>query len=84
MSLKENPIFVQLNLLEYGNDQNFWREKSRWIRFEEAAEEVPGRWSKPHVSTLTHSSIEEVLNLLNEGKIILDVDLNQLNKIAGY
>ena len=55
----------------------------RWIRFEEQAEDVLGRWSKPHVATLTQTSIEELKELLVNGKMMFDLMLTDMKEIAG-
>ena len=51
-----------------------WREKSRWVKFEEEYEEGGKRWSKPHVATLSLHSLFELRVLLMNGTIILDMD----------
>jgi hypothetical protein len=55
----------------------------RWIRFEEQAEDVLGRWSKPHVATIPHTAIYDLRDLLINGKMILDVLLTNIKEIAG-
>ena len=42
-----------------------------------------GRWSKPHVATLTQTSIEDLKELLHNGKIMLNANLNDMIEIAG-
>ena len=55
----------------------------RWIRYEEQAEDVLGRWSKPHVATLPQTSIDELKSLLQDGKMMIDVLLSDIKEIAG-
>ena len=55
----------------------------RWIRFEEQAEDVPGRWSKPHVATLPQTSIEELKDLIVNGTMMIDVLITDVKEIAG-
>lgn len=57
--------------------------KSSWIRFEEQAENVSGRWSKPHVATLLQTSIDDLKELLKESVIMLDVLFTDVKEIAG-
>lgn len=86
MSLSVNeipPLFVQLDQLEHKDDQQTWNEKARWIRYEEQAEDVPGRWSKPHVATLPQTSIDDLKDLLIDGKMMFDVQLSDMKEIAG-
>ena len=56
---------------------------SRWIKFEEHAEDVLGRWSKPHVTTLTQTSIDDLNHLIQEGVIMLDLPISSIQDIAG-
>ncbi len=77
------PLFVQLDQLEIGNEYYFWKEKARWIRFEEQAEDVLGRWSKPHVATIPQTALDELKDLLTDGKMIFDVLLTDMKEIAG-
>ena len=43
------------------------------MRFEEIAETVLGRWSKPHVATLVQTALLDLKDLLNTGVILLNV-----------
>lgn len=90
MSLTVNeipPLFCELDELLHSPTQpnlyEFWKEKARWIRFEEQAEDVAGRWSKPHVATLSHTSIDELKDLIRSGIVILDVLFTDMKEIAG-
>jgi hypothetical protein len=88
MSLSVNeipPLFVQLDQLEQKEDADTptWNEKARWIRYEEQAEDVLGRWSKPHVATLAQTSIDELKHLLTDGKMMFDLLLTDMKEIAG-
>jgi hypothetical protein len=79
------PLFVQLNMLQYSqNNQNvYWKEKARWIRFEENAEDVLGRWSKPFVSTVPYSAMDDLRYLIGNGIMIFDALLTDLKEISG-
>lgn len=65
---------------------------NRWIRFEEQAEDVLGRWSKPHVATLPHTSIDDLKELTTNGTMLLNASLNSFaeiidamaNELLGY
>lgn len=87
MSLSVNeipPLFVQLDQLEQKEDDEVpsWNEKARWIRYEEQAEDVHGRWSKPHVATLPQTSIDELKSLIQDGKMMIDLLLSDIKEIA--
>jgi len=53
-----------------------------WIRFEEIAETVLGRWSKPHVATLMQTALLDLKDLLQNGTILLDIPANELSTIS--
>ena len=80
------PLFCELDELchsHVNNKYECWKEKARWIRFEEQAEDVLGRWSKPHVATLPHTSIDELKDLIKNGLVMLDLLLTDMRDIAG-
>ncbi len=53
-----------------------------WIRFEEIAETVLGRWSKPHVATLMQMALLDLKTLLQNGILLLDLPSNELSTIS--
>jgi len=53
-----------------------------WVRFEEIAENVLGRWSKPHVATLMQTALIDLKNLLQNGIILLNVQPTDLSGIS--
>jgi len=53
-----------------------------WIRFEEIAETVLGRWSKPHVATLMQTALLDLKNHLQNGVTLLDVSSNDLSTLS--
>jgi hypothetical protein len=55
---------------------------SRWVKFEEDVESG-GRWSKPHVATLSLHSLLELRNFISKGSVILDMHAEQLSVIVG-
>ena len=77
------PLFVQLDQLEIGNEYYFWKEKARWIRFEEQAEDVLGRWSKPYVATIPQTALDELKELLTFGRMIFDASVVDMKSVAG-
>ncbi|CAF1474126.1 unnamed protein product [Adineta ricciae] len=77
-------LFCQLDILRRSEDADYayWKEKARWVRFEEIAENVLGRWSKPHVATLMQSALLDLKNLLQEGVILLNPTASDLPTIS--
>ena len=62
-------MFVELDELYHGDKYDFeWREKARWIKFEEDVEEGADRWGKPHVASLSFHSLIELRKGLESGK----------------
>ncbi|CAF1226295.1 unnamed protein product [Adineta ricciae] len=68
-------LFCQLDVLRRSEEAEYayWKEKARWVRFEEIAESVLGRWSKPHVATLMQTALLDLKNLISSGIILLNV-----------
>ena len=55
--------------LYHGEKYDFeWREKARWIKFEEDVEEGADRWGKPHVASLSFHSLIELRKGLESGR----------------
>ncbi|CAF0929588.1 unnamed protein product [Rotaria sordida] len=78
-------LFCQLDVLrrsEEGVEYAYWKEKARWVRFEEIAENVLGRWSKPHVATLMQTALSDLKSLVNNGIILLNVQGTDLTAIS--
>lgn len=62
-------VFVELDeLYTHENYEVEWREKARWIKFEEDVEEGSERWGKPHVASLSFHSLLELRKGLESGK----------------
>ncbi|XP_013387963.1 anion exchange protein 2 isoform X2 [Lingula anatina] len=78
-----HEIFVELDELHLGGKNEIeWREKARWIKFEEDVEEGAERWGKPHVASLSFHSLLELRKGLESGSIILDLEAVTLADIA--
>lgn len=45
-----------------------WKERARWIKFEEDVEEETDRWGKPHVASLSFRSLLELRRTITHGK----------------
>lgn len=62
-------LFVELNELITDKDEEMrWKERARWIKFEEDVEEETDRWGKPHVASLSFRSLLELRRTITQGK----------------
>ncbi|XP_022102541.1 anion exchange protein 3-like isoform X7 [Acanthaster planci] len=87
-SHKPHELFVELDELQrseqfagIGASSIYWKEKARWIKFEEDREEGSGRWGKPHVASLTFNSLPQLRKGLEHGLVLLDIPETQLPAI---
>ncbi|XP_071942745.1 band 3 anion transport protein-like isoform X2 [Antedon mediterranea] len=72
---KPHEVFVELDELHRGDDNEMqWKEKARWIKFEEDVEEGGDRWGKPHVASLSFHSLLELRRGLEKGSLMLDME----------
>ncbi|BFZ21740.1 hypothetical protein BsWGS_24779 [Bradybaena similaris] len=77
-----HEVFVELDELHFGGDDMMeWREKARWIKFEEDVEEGAERWGKPHVASLSFHSLLELRRGLERGTLLLDLEATDLTSI---
>lgn len=70
---------------EKNTDENFVIDffvDFSWVRFEEIAESVLGRWSKPHVATLMQSALLDLKSLIDKGSILLNVNSTDLPSLS--
>ncbi|XP_052080375.1 anion exchange protein 2-like isoform X4 [Mytilus californianus] len=78
-----HEVFVELDELYVGESKEFeWREKARWIKFEEDVEEGAERWGKPHVASLSFHSLLELRRGLENGTMLLDIEATDLPTIV--
>lgn len=69
MDISALQLFVELNELIVDKDQEMrWKERARWIKFEEDVEEETDRWGKPHVASLSFRSLLELRRTITHGK----------------
>ena len=64
-------LFVELNELIVKDHEMRWKERARWIKFEEDVEEETDRWGKPHVASLSFRSLLELRRTITHGKQLL-------------
>lgn len=70
--LLDLQLFVELNELIVDKDHDMrWKERARWIKFEEDVEEETDRWGKPHVASLSFRSLLELRRTITHGKGLL-------------
>ncbi|KAG7503368.1 hypothetical protein JOB18_037395 [Solea senegalensis] len=80
---KTHELFVELNELIVDKDHEMrWKERARWIKFEEDVEEETDRWGKPHVASLSFRSLLELRRTITHGAVLLDLEQNSLPGIA--
>ncbi|XP_067929937.1 band 3 anion transport protein-like [Watersipora subatra] len=73
-----HQLFVELDELstEFHEDDVElweWKEKARWIKFEEDALNSSDRWGRPHVASLSFQSLIHLHKALENGIIFLDM-----------
>ncbi|XP_048835218.1 anion exchange protein 3-like isoform X3 [Brienomyrus brachyistius] len=80
---KTHDVFVELNeLIVDKNEDMHWKERARWIKFEEDVEEETDRWGKPHVASLTFRSLLDLRRTITHGTVLLDLEQTTLPGIA--
>ena len=60
----------ELVMDDFGQIQ--WKERARWMKYEEDVE-LGGAWGKPHVSSLSFHSLLELRKLLELGLPLFDI-----------
>uniref|UniRef100_A0AAQ4S9K6 Anion exchange protein n=1 Tax=Gasterosteus aculeatus aculeatus TaxID=481459 RepID=A0AAQ4S9K6_GASAC len=81
--LLDLQLFVELNELIVDKDHDMrWKERARWIKFEEDVEEETDRWGKPHVASLSFRSLLELRRTITHGAVLLDLEQNTLPGIV--
>uniref|UniRef100_A0A8C5HJM2 Anion exchange protein n=1 Tax=Gouania willdenowi TaxID=441366 RepID=A0A8C5HJM2_GOUWI len=80
---KTHELFVELDeLIVENNHEMRWKERARWIKFEEDVEEETERWGKPHVASLSFRSLLELRRTITQGAILLDLEQTSLPGIV--
>lgn len=60
--------FVELEELTCGTDNEMqWKERARWIKFEEDVEQNE-QWGKPHIASLSFHSLLELRRGIESGR----------------
>ncbi|KAJ8019938.1 Anion exchange protein 2 [Holothuria leucospilota] len=79
---RPHEVFVELDELfkEEGHEMQ-WKEKARWIKFEEDVEEGTHKWGKPHVAFLSFHSLIELRHFLENASCLMDLEEKDLREI---
>ena len=64
-------IFTEL--CEFDLEDAVWRERARWIKYEEDVQEEAGRWGSAHVSSLSFHSVLELRKCLEHGTLYASI-----------
>jgi len=75
---KAHHLFCEMDELQANLG---WKEAARWLKFEEDVD-AAGRWSKPHVATLSLHSLLELRNCLTNGAVYLEFQGEDLVSIV--
>ncbi|OXA40706.1 Electroneutral sodium bicarbonate exchanger 1 [Folsomia candida] len=60
----EHPLFIEMAQFCRDGGREEWREAARWVKYEEDIEEGGQRWSKPYVSAIHLSALNELRGIL--------------------
>jgi hypothetical protein len=79
-----HQLFCEMDELQVHDSSQYpeWKEAARWVKFEEDVENC-GRWSKPHVATLSLHSLFELRSCIFNGTVLLNLNCDDMDKIAG-
>lgn len=81
------PLFCEMlelcSAVSVWDSVYFWRESSRWIKYEETVEEGGNRWSKPHVTLISIPSLVQFRQCIRSGTTILDMQAESFDKVVG-
>ncbi|XP_003728893.2 sodium bicarbonate cotransporter 3 isoform X2 [Strongylocentrotus purpuratus] len=77
------PVYSEMEELFYDKEGRLleWKETARWVKYEENVEHGAGRWSKPHVATLSLHSLFELRKFIRNGGVQLDMVADDLEQI---
>eukprot|EP00092_Neocalanus_flemingeri_P037562 GFUD01040897.1.p1 GENE.GFUD01040897.1~~GFUD01040897.1.p1 ORF type:complete len:877 (+),score=230.71 GFUD01040897.1:117-2747(+) len=75
------PMFIQLNARLVEEDDQ-WKEVSRWVKFQENVEDGGKRWSKPHVPSCSFSVFSGLRHELENSPVLLNAKGSDINSIV--
>ncbi|CAF3419168.1 unnamed protein product [Rotaria sp. Silwood1] len=77
-----NELFIELQELRLDDDNEYyWHECARWIRYEEDFDVEMQRWQAPRIGCLNFRSLLELHRGLHYGIVLLDLDEDTLEGI---
>ncbi|CAF3766130.1 unnamed protein product [Rotaria socialis] len=77
-----NDLFIELQELRLDEDNDcYWHECARWIRYEEYFDVEMQRWQAPRISCLNFHSLLELRRGLQYGIVLLDLEEQTLEGI---
>nr|XP_015217585.1 PREDICTED: band 3 anion transport protein isoform X2 [Lepisosteus oculatus] len=85
---QQNPrgncqAYVELNELIMGkNQEQYWQETGRWIRYEESFDQTTENWGKAHIPYLTFKSLLDLRKTMTKDTVLLDIEERSLAGIA--
>lgn len=77
-----HKAYVEMNELTKDGEKSYWKERARWIMYEEKLEEETDRWSKPHVPCLSFRYLLEVQRAINNGAVLFDLKETTMSGIS--
>ncbi|VDM56955.1 unnamed protein product [Angiostrongylus costaricensis] len=77
-------IFTEMMSLEFEESGYMWRQRARWIKYEQAVEGDFTRFSKPHIALLQVQALMQAKNCLKKGLVLLDVESSGFESIAHH
>ncbi|XP_065656522.1 band 3 anion transport protein isoform X3 [Hydra vulgaris] len=81
LNLSPREGFVELEeLTATDNNELQWKERARWLKFEEDIEKNE-RWGKPHVASLSFRSLLELRRGVERGTVLLNLESYDLPSI---
>jgi len=75
------PMFIQLNARLVEEDDQ-WKEVSRWVKFQENVEDGGKRWSKPHVPSCSFNVFAGLKHKLDTCPVILSASGTSIHTIV--
>ncbi|XP_071488060.1 electroneutral sodium bicarbonate exchanger 1-like [Diadema antillarum] len=77
------PVYSEMEELFYDQEGRLleWKETARWVKYEENVDHGAGRWSKPHVATLSLHSLFQLRKFIRDGSVQLDMEAEDLEQI---
>ena len=77
-------LFTELEELKTGEGGVLeWKERARWVKYEEDVEWGGDKWSKPHVAALSLHSLFELRSCILQGTVLLNMEADNLTTVAG-